>query len=222
MWDRKPLRTVLDAGSIRRAVGIDYSDVYVAAARERFNDPRVTIDTGDACALPYPDANFDYALSLLVLHFVPDAQQAIREMRRVTRHHGLVAAAVWDSYGGMPNQRMFWDTAVAINPEGEPARIGGYWRPMVRPGELGRAFRDAGLANVQEAESHIRMEYTDFDDFWWPVAAGEAALGKYFSSLNSAEQDKLATAVRAAYVAGQPDGARSFTATAWACAGRVE
>ncbi len=58
--------------------------------------------------------------------------------------------------------------------------------------------------------------------FWWPIAAGEAALGKYFSSLNSAEQDKLATAVRAAYVAGQPDGARSFTATAWACAGRVE
>jgi ubiquinone/menaquinone biosynthesis C-methylase UbiE len=112
-----------------------------------------------ACALPYAGASFDRTLSLLVLHFVPNAERAVGEMKRVTRPGGLVAAAVWDSYGGMPNQRMFWDSAAAIYPSAAQVRVSGYWKPMVRPGELAAAFRKAGICNVEEQELHIRMVF---------------------------------------------------------------
>src|SRR5262245_9906899 len=55
---------------IGSAVGIDAVESYIAAARARNSDPRFTFDVGDARALPYPDASFDRAFSLLVLQFI--------------------------------------------------------------------------------------------------------------------------------------------------------
>ena len=47
---------------------------------------------------------------MLVLQFVPQADRAVREMRRVTRPGGTVAAATWDTRGGFVAYRMFFDT----------------------------------------------------------------------------------------------------------------
>jgi SAM-dependent methyltransferase len=215
------IRTVLDRTSAKSITGIDYSEIYCDAARRRFSDQDIVIDVGDACALPYANGSFDRTLALLVLHFVPRATDAISEMRRVTRPGGRIGAAVWDSYGGMPNQRMFWDTAAALDSRAEAARTSGYWRPMVRPGELRRAFVAVELENVCDCELHIRMDYADFEDFWSPIGSGEGALGKYTLSLDGPGREILVRAVKAAYMAGEPDGPRSFTATAWACAGDV-
>jgi ubiquinone/menaquinone biosynthesis C-methylase UbiE len=95
---------------------IDYEEQFVEALRQRNSDPRITAGQGDACALPFGENQFDRALSMLVLHFVSDAHQAVREMVRVVRPGGIVAATVWDTLGGMPSQRIFWDTIAAIEP----------------------------------------------------------------------------------------------------------
>ncbi|TIR78581.1 MAG: class I SAM-dependent methyltransferase, partial [Mesorhizobium sp.] len=73
---------------------IDFSAVFVAAAKERNTDRRITIEQADATALPFEDNAFDRALALLVLHFVPETGKAVAEMRRVTRPGGVVAAVV--------------------------------------------------------------------------------------------------------------------------------
>ena len=39
---------------------------------------------------------FDAALSLLVLNFISQPEKAAREMKRVTKPGGVLAAAVWD------------------------------------------------------------------------------------------------------------------------------
>jgi SAM-dependent methyltransferase len=200
---------------------IDYSEVYVEAARERNPDPRITIDTADACALPFSDAAFDRALALLVLHFIPETEQAVREMCRVVRPGGVVAAAVWDSYGGMPYQRMFWDTAVALDPSAAAARAESYFKPMTRPGEMRGLWTKVGLADIVETALTIRMDYQSFDDFWGPLAAGEGPLGKYVTALDEDKRAAFEQALRAAYEATQPDGLRSFAAVAWACRGVV-
>ena len=65
---------------------------------------------------------------MLVLHFVSDAHQAVAEMLRVVRPGGIVAATVWDTFGGMPSQRIFWDTSAAIEPsalKGAARRLSG-------------------------------------------------------------------------------------------------
>ncbi len=206
---------------LSEVAAIDYAPVFVEEARRRNTDPRITIIQGDACAIPFPDGRFDRALSMLVLHFVPQAAQAVAEMCRVVRPGGVVGAAVWDHLGGMPATRMMWDTVAAQDEEGRKLRGFYCFQPMMRPDEMRQSFVAQGLVNVEQTSLLIRMEYESFADYWEPIAAGEGPLGKYVAGLDPARRAKADEAVRAAYEATQPDGPRSFAAVAWACRGVV-
>src|SRR5262245_26580234 len=98
---------VLQEAPAGRVVGIDPSPAYIAHARTRAGGGRATFEEGDARRLRFPDASFDTALALLVVNFIPDRTAAVREMARVTRPGGVVAAAVWDYGGGMEMLRAF-------------------------------------------------------------------------------------------------------------------
>jgi SAM-dependent methyltransferase len=213
--------TLPQIADVAHVSAIDYSEAYLEAARERNTDPRITFERADACALPFPDAAFDRSLALLVLHFVPESEQAVTQMCRVVRPGGVVAAAVWDSYGGMPYQRMFWDTAVALDPSAAAARAESYFKPLTRSGEMRALWERVGLVDVAETALMIRMEYQDFDDFWSPLAAGEGPLGKYVTGLEEDKRGNFERVLRTAYEAMEPDGPRSFAAVAWACRGIV-
>ncbi|MFK0273541.1 class I SAM-dependent methyltransferase [Ensifer sp. NPDC090286] len=209
------------AADVSDIVAIDFSPVFVEATIIANSDPRIKVQQADACALPFSDASFDRALALLVLHFVPEAGKAIAEMRRVTRPGGVVAAAVWDHFGGMPGMRMVLDVAAMLDGNAEQVRGRYCFQPMMRPGEMMQSFVSNGLADVRQTSLLIRMDYQSFADFWEPIAAGEGPLGKYVGSLDAGMRAKLDAAIRAAYEAGQPDGPRSFAAVAWACRGVV-
>jgi SAM-dependent methyltransferase len=209
------------AADVSEVAAIDYSPVFVEAARRRNEDTRISIQQADACALPFPDARFDRALSLLVLHFVPEAGKAVSEMRRVVRPGGVVAAAVWDHLGGMPAMRMMWDTAAMFDERAREQRSIYLFQPMMGPGELKQCFIEQGLLEVDETSLLIRMDYHSFDDYWQPIADGEGPLGKYVASLNPDQRARTDEAVRAAYEGGRPDGPRSFASVAWACRGVV-
>ncbi|MBZ9681013.1 MULTISPECIES: class I SAM-dependent methyltransferase [unclassified Mesorhizobium] len=198
---------------------IDFSPVFVEAAKRRNTDPRIEIQQADATALPFADNAFDRALALLVLHFVPEAGKAVAEMRRVTRPGGVVAAVVWDHLGGMAGMRMMIDTVAALSESGRQLRGRYCFQPMMQPGEMKRTFIEQGLADVTETELMIRMDYQDFADYWAPISAGEGPLGKYVTTLQAAECERTEAAVRDAYQAGRPDGPRSFASVAWACRG---
>ena len=58
--------------------------------------------------LPFGDDAFDAALAQLVVHFMADAVAGLREMARVTRPGGVVAACVWDHAGGCTPLAEFW------------------------------------------------------------------------------------------------------------------
>jgi ubiquinone/menaquinone biosynthesis C-methylase UbiE len=73
---------------------IDLSPAYIAHARRHTQHPKLVFQVGDACALDFPNHRFDRVLSLLMLHFVPRADQAIAEMQRVARPGAVVGAAV--------------------------------------------------------------------------------------------------------------------------------
>lgn len=105
---------LVERSAVKAVEAIDFEADFVAALQAKIGLHPITARQGDACSLPFANNAFDRALSLLVLHFVSDARQAAREMRRVVRPGGVVAVAVWDTYGGMPSQRMFWDTVTAI------------------------------------------------------------------------------------------------------------
>lgn len=209
------------AADVSEITAIDFSHVFVEATIKANGDPRIKVQQADACALPFADASFDRALALLVLHFVPESGKAVAEMRRVTRPGGVVAAAVWDHFGGMPGMRVVLDVAAMLDGNAEQVRSRYCFQPMMRPGEMMQSFVSNGLADVRQTSLLIRMDYQSFADFWEPIAAGEGPLGKYVGSLDEGMRAKLDAAIRAAYEAGQPDGPRSFAAVAWACRGIV-
>jgi SAM-dependent methyltransferase len=213
--------TLAETPGLQEIAAVDYSPVFVEAATRRNTDPRVTIRQADACALPFEDNRFDRAMSLLVLHFVPEAGKAVSEMRRVVCPGGVVAAAVWDHYGGMSGMRMMWDTVAMLDENALAMRRRYCFQPMMRPGEMKESFIAQGLAEVEETSLLIRMEYLSFEDYWDPIAAGEGPLGKYVAGLDPARRNAVDVAVRAAYEAGEPNGPRSFASVAWACRGRV-
>ncbi|QRY68285.1 class I SAM-dependent methyltransferase [Ensifer sp. PDNC004] len=209
------------AADVSEITAIDFSPVFVEATIKANSDPRIKVQQADACALPFADASFDRALALLVLHFVPEAGKAVAEMRRVVRPGGVVAAAVWDHFGGMPGMRMVLDVAAMLDGNAEQVRSRYCFQPMMRPGEMMQSFVANGLTDVEQTSLLIRMDYQSFADFWEPISAGEGPLGKYVGSLDAGMRAKLDAAIRAAYEAGQPDGPRSFAAVAWACRGIV-
>jgi SAM-dependent methyltransferase len=205
----------------RKVVGVDVAEPYIAFARAESKGAQPEFEIGNAAALQHADGTFAGAVAQLVLNFVPDAGAALREMRRVTRCGGTVAAAVWDFRGGLVYQRLFWDTASGIDPRAADARDRLFSGALALPDGLSKLFNAAGLAEVQRGSLTIRMNYANFDDYWQPLLGGQGPVGTYVTSLDEDLRRRIAEAVKRAYCSGAPDAERSLTATAWAVRGRV-
>jgi SAM-dependent methyltransferase len=77
-----------------RTVGIDRSAEILEQAARHAADQQVdaTFEPGDVYALDYDDASFDVVHAHQVLQHLSDPVAALREMRRVVRSDGIVAA----------------------------------------------------------------------------------------------------------------------------------
>lgn len=94
---RAAAQRVGPSGSV---TGVDVNEGMLAVARR--HDSSITWVPAPAERLPFGDAEFDAAISQFALMFFGDPQQAIAEMRRVTRPGGQVAVAVWCSLDQTP------------------------------------------------------------------------------------------------------------------------
>ena len=113
-------------GDGRRPIG-----PFVAAVHDRL--PGIRVEHASAEHLPFPYEAFDAALAQLVVHFMADPVAGLREMARVTRAQGLVAACVWDHGGSAGPLGVFWQAARELDPtvddESErPAPTKASWR----------------------------------------------------------------------------------------------
>jgi SAM-dependent methyltransferase len=205
----------------RQVVGIDFAEPYIAYARAQENGQWPTFEIGDAAALRHGNGTFACAAAQLVLNFIPNANAAVSEMRRVTRPGGTVAAAVWDFRGGLVYQRLFWDTAAGLDPRAADARDRLFSGPLALPDGLPKLFREADLTDIARGSLTIRMNYANFDDYWRPLLGGQGPVGTYVTALDDSKRRRIEDAVRHAYCSGSPDGERSLTATAWAVRGTV-
>lgn len=177
-----------------RLVGVDPSPQFIRRARERLG-VEAELRVGDARSLPFGPDEFDATVSGLALNFVPDPSVAVREMRRVTREGGVVAAYVWDYGEGMEMLRRFWDIATELDPAirhlDEAERF-----PFCRPDALTALFAQAGLAGAATAALEIATEFGSFDEFWRPFLAGQGPAPGYVASLAEGDRDRLAEALR--------------------------
>lgn len=201
-----------------RITGVDLSEAFLDAARAGV--PGGRFRRGDLTRLEEADGAYDATLSLLVLQFVPDRAAAAAEMLRVTRPGGIVAAAMWDFVGGFTFVRAFADTIAATEPEGEAFRARYLGDSMGSPGRLAALLDAAGAAGVEERDIAIRQDFADFADLWEPWLTGQGVAGALVATLDAARRARVEGLMRRAYLAGAPDGPRSFVATARMAVGR--
>jgi SAM-dependent methyltransferase len=200
-------------------LGIDRSEAYFLEARNRSGDSRVRFEVGDACALTWAPQTCDVTVSGLVLNFVPDSAAMAREMVRVTRPGGRVAAYVWDYAGGMQMIRHFWDVALEFN-RGDSKLDQAERFPLCQPGPLKQLFRRAGLVSVSARAIDVPTVFRDFDDYWRPFLGKQGAAPTYLASMPAETRDRIRVALKARLVAAA-DGSIAMTARAWAVQGTV-
>ena len=202
-----------------RVVGIDPTASYVALAQASQEGVRVRFQVGDAQQMDFADGTFDRTLSLLVVNFIPDANRAVDEMKRVTRRGGTVAAAVWDYGEGMEMLRVFWDEAIAMTPASD-SRDERYM-PFCRRGELTALWRQHGLLDVVEEGLTIETRFTSFADYWEPFLGRQGPAGAYVAALSERERNQLEERLRKRLLGEGPDRAFVLHARAWAVRGTV-
>ena len=178
--------------------------------------PGVVVKQGRMEAIPFETDTVDHAMAQLVLHFVSVPEAAAREMARVVRPGGTVAACVWDFDDGMEMLRAFWDAALSIDArapdEARTLRFG-------RPGEIADLFASSGLERIEESTLAVASTYSSFDELWNGFRAGVGPAGSYCVSLRDAERDRLRAALFTEL--GSPSGPFTLGAVARCAVGRV-
>jgi SAM-dependent methyltransferase len=209
--------SIVDHAAPGTIVGIDASPEYVVFARKQVRDARVRFEVADAQELPFEPGSFDAVVSGLVLNFVLNPQQALKEMTRVARPGGTVAVYVWDYAGRMELMRHFWDAAVALDPDAAELDEGRRF-PLCRPEPLEELFRRAGLSAVEIRAIDVPTVFRDFDDYWSPFLGGQGPAPGYALSLDKERRARLCERIRAG-LERQADGSIHLIARAWAARG---
>jgi SAM-dependent methyltransferase len=159
-------------------VAADPSPPFIAALRERL--PGVEAVQASADALPFGDGAFDVALAQLVVHFMKDPVAGVREMARVTRSGGVVAANVWDLAGGRTPLTVLWRAACDIDPSVHDESD----LPGAREGALVGYFEQAGLTRIESTEHEVPFKPATFEEWWDPFELGVGPAGQYVASLD--------------------------------------
>lgn len=191
--------------------GVDPSESYAATARERF--PGVRIDVAPAGALPFEDSAFDIVLAQLVVHFMPDPVHDLREMARVTRTGGTVAACVWDHAGGTSPLSRFWGVLSRMDPNAPKESA----MPGTRAGQLSEYLTAARLGDIAETRLTVRVRHPTFEDWWQPYLRSAGPIGAYIDSLGDAGRARLERTLRAE----MPAAPFEIVGSAWAARGVV-
>ena len=190
---------------------VDPSEPFVAAVRERH--PEVDVHLAPAEQLPFPDDSFDAALAQLVVHFMSDAGAGLREMSRVTREGGVVAACVWDLAGDRGPISPFWQAARELEPGvKDESNLAG-----AREGHLAELFAAAGLRDVEETAVGVAVEHPTFEDWWEPFTLGVGPAGSYAAGLDPSRQAELREVARDKL----PEAPFVLRVYAWAARGTV-
>jgi len=190
---------------------VDPSESFVEAARERL--PGVDVRQAVAEQLPFSGGAFDAVLAQLVVHFMADPVAGLREMGRVCRPGGTVAACVWDYAGGRGPLSHFWQAVREL----DPAAAGESGLAGAGQGHLVELFAQAGLGLARETVLTVRVPFTSFEQWWEPFTLGVGPAGAYLAALTPERCSALHDHCQQRW----PGGPGTIAASAWAVAGRI-
>ena len=145
-----------------RVVGVDLSGQMVHTARRRAQKRSVSnasFARMDAESLELPDASFDVALCSLGLMYMPDPEQAVREMRRVLRPGGRMGLAVWGE-----RSRCGWSPVFPIVDLEVTSDVCPLFFRLGQNDTLARLCTDAGFEAIEQHRIAATLNYADAEE----------------------------------------------------------
>lgn len=145
----------------------------------------------DVCELPFGDNTFDAISCRFGFMFFPDMLLAAKEMARVLKPGGRMAASVWN----VP-EKNFWVTATmgAINKNMElPAPVPGapgMFR-CAKEGLMADIFKQAGLKNISVTEVPAKMNCGTAEVYWNVMTEVAAPIVAALSNADEALKNKI-------------------------------
>lgn len=204
---RAAARTVGHEGSV---AGVDVNPDMLATARRVTSGttPAVSLHEADATALPFADDQFDVVLCQEALQFLPDRTAALREMRRVARPGGRVAASVLRP---VAHNRVYDVFARALGrfagPEAEAMMRSPF--ALVHDGALRADAADAGLADVSIRYLVGQERFASVAAFVHQEAASSPLAGP-LSALDDARLQAMVADLEASLADHLDDGGLTF------------
>jgi SAM-dependent methyltransferase len=108
---------------------------------------------------PHAYSFLDACVATLVLDIIPEFDQVVREMRRVTRPGGVVASGVFDFWGGFSASALVYDTASVLDDGIRALRNDVRAHPLVWANGQAAVWRRIGLVSVIEEPIVISFDY---------------------------------------------------------------
>ncbi|MEX0284456.1 MAG: methyltransferase domain-containing protein [Paracoccaceae bacterium] len=205
-------RAVLEKSAPRSVSGVEPSPGLLSHAASLTDDPRARFAVGGAEAVPLEDDSVDVAASGLVLNFVPDRLQALKEMKRILRPGGTMGFYVWDyPGGGMGFLDAFWKAAAELDPKAAELDEGARFAFCSEP-ELAALMAQID-AHAEIAAIEQQTEFATFDDFFTPFTLGAGPAPGYYASLDAEKQETLRSVLAKRL---GTDGPLRLPARAWA------
>ena len=200
------IATRLNGGKV---VITDLSEGMLEVARENAVKRGITnieTVTCDVCDLPFADNTFDSISCRLGFMFFPDMLLAAKEMFRVLKPGGKIAATVWSSPG-----KNAWVTVLlnVINNNIElrkpPAGAPGLYR-CAEPGLVAGLLHKAGFKHITESEVNGTLNAGSIDIYWTfmteVVSVVVAALSKADDVIKAKIKSELYKSVKEKYPSG--------------------
>ena len=152
-----------------KVIGTDLADSMLAVAAANAVKRGITnFETvcGDVSALPFEDGTFSAVSCRFGFNLFPDMQLALKEMLRVLKPGGRIAASVWGIPGKNPWISVNMETMITMLQLNPPAPgAPGAFR-CAQPGLMADLFRKSGLKNISEKEVAGKLTCDSLETYW--------------------------------------------------------
>ncbi|GAB3835595.1 class I SAM-dependent methyltransferase [Hymenobacter jeollabukensis] len=181
-----------------KVVITDLAEGMLAVARDKAADRGISnyeTVACDVCELPFDDETFDAVSCRFGFMFFPDMLLAAREMHRVLKPGGRLAASVW----GVPAQNAWITTIMGtigrhLQLPAPPAGAPGMFR-CAAPGFLTDLLRQAGFQDVHDTQITGQLRSSSKEAYWQFMNEVAAPVVAAMSQADAATQVNIRTEV---------------------------
>lgn len=179
-------------GKNGKVVGIDISPGPLTIARKELGMiNNIELLEMDAEDLKFPDKSFDVALSEFALFFFPDAQKALREIKRVLVKDGRIAISVHGSEENIPYFSSISNSILHYIPDIRPPGTPNPYR-FGKHDVLRAELERCDLKNIDTKSYVYTYNAGTFDNYWNEFIRSTAtAIRKRLESVDASVFEKI-------------------------------